>query len=739
MASSGNCEALYQLAQAAGVSSHWCDHRGEDQVVSPEILRAVLTSLDLPAANPRECQQSLEQLKISAQQEIPSLTTGRSGERLILPPALQTTLTGNQTIELNRDPHHAFFENGAVDHGQAKSLRLRLERTDKGELCLPAVEVAGYYRLDAETKNSSAKSVHACLAIAPSHCTGVSELTGKQRNFGLAAQIYSLRSSGDGGIGNYTALKNMARACGEAGAQALATSPVHALFSADETRYSPYAPSSRLFLNVLYIDPAAVLGEELFQTCITELALQSELIKLEHESLIHWPHAARAKLALLRCMWMSRSGELMGGVGRLGREFIAFCNAGGEALQKHAVFETLHAWQFQGNPAHWHWRNWPQTFQNPENATVKQFAVDHQNAVGFHSFLQWLAAKGLSEAQTAGREAGLDIGLIADLAIGTDSGGSHAWSRQTEMLNGLSVGAPPDMLSHRGQNWGLTTFSPRALKAHDYRPFLEMLRASLRHAGGLRIDHVLGLRRLWLVPEGAEATQGAYLSFPQTDLLNLIALESWRHNAIVVGEDLGTVPQGFRQEISDVGLLGMQVMWFEQDKGFYVDPSRWRKNAIATTTTHDLPTVAGWWRGTDIHWNEKLDHFDEGHSAESQWRERTHKRRVLWAAFRHACVAGEDMPPADQPQAAVDSAVAFVAQTPSTLALLPVEDILGLSEQPNLPGTIDEHPNWRRRLAMPVEELLQEPDAANRLAILRGRCTTQAGEDKSASAGEQGA
>ncbi len=706
-------DLLYQLAQAAGVSSQWHDHRGEDKCVSPEVLQAVLNSLDLPAATPGQCRESLEQIRIASEQEIPSLTTGRSGQRLILPPALQRALADQQKVELNQDSRH---EQGYSQEcsRESRALTLDVERSPGGELCLPAIETPGYYTLDAG-------NIHACLAIAPSHCTRVSDLTGRTHNFGVSAQIYSLRSAGDGGIGSYTALKNLACTCGKAGAQALAISPVHALFSADETRYSPYAPSSRLFLNVFYIDPAAVLGGDVVNACIDELALQSELIKLEHEPLIDWPHATRAKLALLRCMWTSLKRELMAGEGMLGRDFTTFRTASGEALQKHAIFETLHAWQFQANPAHWHWRNWPAAFQNPESPAVARFATEHRDAVGFHGFLQWLAAKGLADAQSAGREAGLDIGLIADLAIGTDSGGSHAWSRQAEMLNGVSVGAPPDMLSHRGQNWGLTSFSPRALKAHDYRPFLEMLRASLRHAGGLRIDHVLGLRRLWLVPEGAEPYQGAYLSFPQTDLLNLIALESWRHRAIVVGEDLGTVPTGFREEISEVGLLGMQVLWFEKDNGLYVDPARWRTQAMATTTTHDLPTVAGWWSGTDIHWNEKLNRFPEGHKAEDEWSERARQREIIWAAFRHAGVAGETPPAPDEPQAAVDSAVAFIAKSRSPLALVPLEDICGLSEQPNLPGTIEEHPNWRRRLTMPAEDLLKEPDAVARLSLLRCR------------------
>ncbi len=712
MTTSSN-EVLHQLAEAAGVSCHWQDHRGIDRTVSPDVLQSVLNSLELPAESSAHCKESLEQLKISEENEIPSLTTGRVHQPLVLPPALQKRLASTRSIQLHLDQNHS-----AGSNSYPLSQTIELQQSHTGEICLPSIDLPGYYTLEAG-------STTACLAIAPTHCRSVAEVTGNRRSFGLAAQIYSLRTPGDGGIGSYSALRDLARQCGEAGAQALAMSPVHALFSADETRYSPYAPSSRLFLNVLYIDPAAVLGHELMASCVTDLALHGELIRLEHEPLIDWPHAARAKLALLRCLWTRLNEQLLAGAGVLGQEFQQFCQGAGEALRKHAVFETLHAQQFQANPNHWHWRNWPTELRDPESGAVKQFAKVHESEVAFHMFLQWLAAKSLTEAQSAGREAGMSIGLIADLAIGTDSGGSHAWSRQSEMLNGLSVGAPPDMMSHRGQNWGLTTFSPRALKAHDYKPFLEMLRASLRYAGGLRIDHVLGLRRLWLIPEGVEAIQGAYLRFPQTDLLNLIALESWQHNAVIVGEDLGTIPSGFREEISEVGLLGMQVMWFEKNHGLFTDPSRWRTNAMATTTTHDLPTVAGWWQGKDIEWNQKLDRFSDDQTFESEKRDREKEKTTLWAAFDYAGVAGAAMPPPDDPQAAVDSAVAFVAKSASPLVLVPVEDMLGLDEQPNLPGTVDEHPNWRRRLEQPATELLNNKNAAARMSVLRKRCTTK--------------
>lgn len=695
---SDGLKVLQELARAAGISYQWHDHRGELRTVDPDVLRTVLAALELPASSPEQCQESLEHIQVTEQRRIPSLTTGRSNAKLTLPAALQSALAVDDVVQLHK-------EDGDV-------LSIRLEHGDHGAASLPAGIEPGYYTLEAG-------SIQANLAIAPPRCSGVSDITGKPKSFGLAAQIYSLRTAGDGGIGNFTGLKQLAKSSAQQGAQALAMSPVHALFSADETRYSPYAPSSRLFLNALYIDPNALLGADLVASCVSDLGIKRELEELERSPLIDWPKAARAKLALLNCLWAERGDALLAGEGVLGKSYTEFCRRHGAALEQHAVFEAIHAEQYGADPNHWHWRTWPTQLQNPNNSAVQRFAAENRHRVGFHSFLQWLAAEGLADAQKTARDAGMGVGLIADLAIGTDSGGSHAWSRQAEMLNGLSVGAPPDLINHRGQDWGLTTFSPRALQAHDYQPFLEMLRASLRYAGGVRIDHVLGLRRLWLVPQGASPTDGAYLSFPQRDLLNLIALESWRHKAIIVGEDLGTVPEGFREDISEVGVLGMQVLWFEKEHGLFTDPSRWRTNAMGTTTTHDLPTVAGWWRATDVEWNRKLDRFEEGVTVDDALHTRAHERQVLWDAFTHAGAAQGAQPAADEAARAVDSAIEFVVSSPSPLTLVPVEDILGLDEQPNLPGTTDEHPNWRRRLPELVDGLLSSPDAERRLQHLR--------------------
>ncbi|RYI91940.1 MAG: 4-alpha-glucanotransferase, partial [Acetobacteraceae bacterium] len=367
-------------------------------------------------------------------------------------------------------------------------------------------------------------------------------------------------------------------------------------------------------------------------------------------------------------------------------------------------------------PALWHWRSWPEEYRTPHSAGMQRFARDHAREVAFHAFCQWLADASQQAAQEAAREAGMPVGLIADLAVGTDGGGSHAWSRQREILPGVTVGAPPDIFSPLGQDWGLTAFSPLEMRAGGFGAYRELLRAAFRHAGGVRVDHAMGLARLWVVPQGMGPAEGAYLRYPIEDMLRLLALESHRHRAIVIGEDLGTLPQGFQGRMADAGILGMRVLWFEQEPdGAYRPPHGWSPDAAAMTTTHDLPTIVGWWGGNDIEWRRKLSLFPDDAAADAEVARRAVDRKALWAALRASGATTAPEPPAGNGEAAVDAAIAQVGSAACALAILPLEDALALPEQPNLPGTVEGHPNWCRRLPGDAATLLDAPEVARRI------------------------
>ncbi len=679
-------EEIRGLARAAGLAETWTDALGIPQQVSIDSLRRILSALGLPAATSGDIEESRR--KLGPANTLPPLVTMKVGSRLTLPARAGGAARGQIT-----------YEDGSV-----ATLRFSI----RGEKLLgPTLDRVGYHRLEFGER-------HVTVAVAPPRCLTIEDRAQGKHLWGVAAQIYSLRRPGDGGIGDATAVRHLVEGAARHGADAVALSPVHSLFAADPGRYGPYSPSNRLFFNPLFADPEIVFGPER----VAQHRHDGEGV--EHATLVDWRPAGEAKLTLMRRLFDDfEARDLARGTG-LAKAFDGFVREGGELLQGHALFEALHGKWLRAEPALGFWRNWPPAFRHgltrAENPEMAAFRAAEASTIRFHLFLQWLAARSFEAAQEAAVGAGMKIGLISDLAIGMDRAGSHAWSRQGDLLLGLNIGAPPDEFNRAGQDWGLSGFSPRALVATGFDPFLSTLRAAMRYAGGVRIDHIMGLRRLWLVPEGASSADGAYLDYPLDDFLRLLALESHRHGAVVIGEDLGTVPRGFRRRLAEAGIAGMDVMWFERNRGSFRTPGRWRRDAVSMTTTHDLPTVAGWWRGSDIEVRGAL-----GLSAPGEAKERQSDRRRLWQAFTVAGAAQGPLPAPDDPVPAVDAALGFVASSPAPLMLAPLEDLLGLADQPNLPGTIDQHPNWRRRLEPPAAKLFDDPAVAGRAATIVAR------------------
>jgi 4-alpha-glucanotransferase len=686
-------EHLHSLATQAGLAVDWVDANGRPQTVAPDVLRTVLHGLGYLADSAEEIDASLLQLEENTRQhKAPPLLTVDRGHPLDLSAWFE--------------PHSRFVleleEGGSVDgtlsaHGE-----------------LPALASVGYHHLTIAEQQLT-------IAVAPATCYSLAMATDTPipRTWGLTVQLYALRREGDGGFGDTLALEALVRSAGERGADALAISPVHAMFASDTSRYSPYSPSSRLFLNALYAAPGAILGERALRVAIEETGLNDELSELETLPLIDWPRAAAAKWQVLQALY----DGFVSGANPLQTDFDSFREQGGEALENHCRFEALQAECARLGMSQ-DWREWPDEFKQPRGKAITEFAAQHQPQIAFHAFAQWLIARGLERAQVAAQSSGMRVGLIADLAVGADGAGSQAWSRQDELLSSLTVGAPPDILNRAGQSWGISAFSPDGLKRHGFRAFIEMLRANFAHAGGLRIDHIMGLQRLWVVPVGSSPADGAYLNYPLDDMLRLLALESWRHKAIVLGEDLGTVPAGLHDKLSARAMLGMRVLLFEQHNAHFKPILDWSDEALATTSTHDLPTLAGWWSGLDIEWNSKLGHVDEQterHWREDRQRERQGLRHALsqdWANFRGDFSEREQV---------IDASVRYLGHTRAPLVLLPMEDALSIEEQSNLPGTIDSHPNWCRRLPGDSARLLDDDTAARRLELL-SQARLQAGE-----------
>jgi 4-alpha-glucanotransferase len=700
------------LARAAGLQIDWTDAFGHPKTVTWAVLSRILNAMDLPHDTAELAERSLQRL--GRQGTVPEAPAGIEPD---LPPLI--TAEVDLRIDLPRlgwlygRTYRVVLDNGGVIEGV-------LSDDTSQPPAAAAIAQYGYHSMTVDGCSTT-------LAVAPRHCFSVQDAvhaglpeSGPDGRWGLALQLYGLRRPGDGGIGDFTALATLVRAAAGYGASAVTISPVHAMFSDDALRYSPYGPSSRLFLNAMHIDPAAVLGQAMLDRVIADAEPVMAVLHtaLEQSPLIDWPRAAAHRLDLLRRLFalfdVNAEPEQRASLAAFRRE-------GGIALEHHARYEALNAWLRQRDPEiRSDWRTWPEAYRRAVTPEVEAFAAEHSAEIDFHVFLQWQAARGLEAAQQAAREAGMAIGLISDLAVGAESGGSQAWSHQGEIISGLSIGAPPDLLNTRGQNWGLGAFSPFVMRERGYRGYIDMLRACFAYAGGVRIDHVLGLARLWLVPEGRDASEGAYLTYPTQDILRLIALESWRYRAIVIGEDLGTVPAGFDTQLAHSGLLGIRVLWFETFYGGFKPPSQWSANAIAVSTTHDLPTIAGWWSGRDIDWQIQLGLLPEGVDGEQQYAQRAQVRGELWQALREAgCVGeGQEMPASTAEDAPIEAIIHFLAMTPAPLMILPLEDALGLADAPNLPGTTEIHPNWRRRMPRMVGDLLSDPDCARRLGLL---------------------
>lgn len=648
---------IRSLADAAGVARIWWDTEGVEHTVADDALAIVLGALGYSAASAAEVAHSLDRI-------------AEEKRRL---PALLVTEVGRPTPL----PDSFFRAELVAEDGAGRAL-------DLDGCMLPAINEPGYYQLVIGQRQIA-------VAVAPAACHSIKDL-GDRRLWGPSIQISTLRGDDAQPYGHLGHLNDAVKLFAARGADAVMINPMHALLPFTGHDFSPYSPSSKLFLNGELGDPV-LLGLPPLPT-------------RDGSALIDWTTALPQRLADLRA--------LFDGLEDTRRAAIAEDNrAGGDALRRQAIFDALDI-RFRATGAIG-WRDWPHEFQDPESDAVRRFAAADPETIAFHMFVQWLARQGLAKVQETAKQSGMAIGLLADLAVGVRPSGADNWANRAHMLQGLSIGAPPDPLGPLGQDWTLTTFSPRALRETGYAPFIDMLRATLAWAGGMRIDHAFGLKRLWVVPEGGNSRDGAYLNAPFEDLLRLIALESYRAKALIVAEDLGTKPGGFAKAIAEKAMLGMRVLWFERamDHGF-IGPQDYDPMSVAMTGTHDTPTVAGWWRGVDLDLAETFGRLPADSSRDKEEERRAWDRGLLWATF------GEPGPrPApDDPAPAVEAALGHIGRSACHLAVAPLEDLFAIKEQFNLPGVVGVYPSWRRRLEVPLAKLLDDPENARRIATL---------------------
>jgi 4-alpha-glucanotransferase len=526
------------------------------------------------------------------------------------------------------------------------------------------------------------------------------------RAWGVTVQLFGVRSSRNLGIGDFEDAARLCELFGALGADFLGINPVHALFLADPDRTSPYFPSSRQYLNPLYIaldrlpieehdlsrvDIAATrAGDHVDYACVTRLKRRA----LEHV--------------------FARGGEAPA--------FEAFCAREGEALDDFATFEALGAWLMEkGQGAGWH--GWPAPLQSARSQEVAAFRRENARRIRFHKWLQWLAACQLDDVQRRARAAGMRIGLYLDLAVGVAPDGAATWSRPESYARSARVGAPPDLFNSMGQDWGLAPIKPSTLRRGSRSAFSRDVGAAMRSAGAVRLDHAMGLTRLYWIPQGSDACHGGYVRYPLDAMLDALAERSQEARALVIGEDLGTVPPGFREIIERSGLLGYRVLYFERESdGSFRKPDSYAPQALACLSTHDLPPLAGWWLGTDLDTRERLGKIESVAAASARAERRQDRTRLMEAlgaegVITHSGAANQDDDLSDE---TIVGLHVFLARTPCRLVGIQIEDLARATDQVNVPGTHLEHRNWSLRLPITLEAMAEDP-LVRRVAAAVGR------------------
>lgn len=642
---------IFKGAARLGLETEYWNAFGELRAVSPDVLKRLVEAL-APATQ--------AQMQILPRSMV---MRGRGEKELRLPGA------GDFPVRWQIVADHAIAE---------------------GESAAPVIALPpdlgnGVFRLQV-TARTAARDLtdSASLILAPAQAYQGKDAA-PRRMWALAVQLYGIRSRRNWGHGDFSDLLALIDVAAELGAAGIGLNPLHALFDDRAELASPYSPNTRLFLNPLYIDVEALPEFPGLHAA----GLRGEIDQLRSARLVDYAGAARAKMRALK---LTHENFVRNGAAERRRAFDRFRSERGLSLARFACFEVLRR-KFAGP-----WWEWPQEWRAADPQALDRLRREQVTAIGFFEFLQWVAHEQLERCRVRCEARGLPIGLYLDVAVGVRSDGFDAWCDQEAIISGVAIGAPPDALNRGGQNWGLAAFNPIALETRQFEPFRDMLRASMRYAGAIRLDHVLGLQRLYLVPNGVPASEGTYIRCPFEALLAVTALTSVAEKCIVIGEDLGTVPEKFRETLASWGIWSYQVMLFERTAdGAFSPPGSYREQALVTFATHDLPTFAAWREQRDLALKQALA-IDPGESSEQRGRALDALRRSIGQhgieTMEFALVARH------------------LADAPSRLLVISLEDVLHLDDQINVPGTVNEYPNWRHRLPVDLEDFRSQPGFA---------------------------
>lgn len=683
---------LSKLAEVAGVAETFTDVWGESHPVAEENLRSILKALGFDASTDKAILAELSRLETSR-------------ARSMIDTVVLVNADGEQALPLQRPPEGkplVRLENAMVPTGHFDSEKLTIS------LAKPLAPGLYEGRLEADLYRETIQD-HFTLIVAPERGFTPAPVEKGERLWGVNVPLYAVRSARNWGVGDMEDLKGVARYAAGVGADCLGLLPLHALPNEEPFGISPYYPWSRLWINAIYIalDKIPEFSAPAVAEYVARAEVKARISAAREAKLVNYAEVWKLKLEALRLMFAAFDRD-----SRRGGAFDLWREERGEPLAAFAVFCALRGALAAKSGGPSHWKEWPAEYRAFESPAVKRFAQAHSDEVEFHAWLQWLAERQLAEAARDALAAGMSVGLYLDLALGVDPGGPDAWAFQKILALDASAGCPPDPFSLLGQDWGLPPVKPEAHREGGYLFGGRTLDANMRHAGALRIDHAAMLARLFWVPAGKMPKDGAYVTYPIAEQLALLRALSAAHRCLVIGEDLGTVPDEVREGLAESGFFSYKLLMFERewDKTFKA-PFNFPVEALVSFATHDLPTLDGWWTGRDLEVKRELARYpDEETEAKDAEERLLDKKRLVdalvWQKLLpegYAPPEGEN-PPKDELDRLAVAVHAYMARSWSALLLANMDDLHGNLEMQNLPGTVQEHPNWRRKLPLPLEE-----------------------------------
>ena len=711
-------QLLQQLVEMRGIETQYVDAWGKPATIAESSKAKLLNTLGYDTSSDEKIQSQITQ-------DIKSVWLSPLNPVQVVRNTQEINLAVRLPIELVNDDHTLTVtcENGDVlTHqftpvDQEMTTMAHIDDVEFHEyvVTLPLDLPLGYH--DVALSADDDEFARSRLIVAPEACYTPNEIKEGKKIWGLSVQLYCVRSEKNWGIGDFSDLALLIEKAAGVGADFIGLNPIHALYPANPNACSPYGPSSRRWLNYLYIDVTAIDGydDASVQAVVSSDEFKATLEHARNVEHVDYEAVAHVKLAALKAVFDVYDAKYLRKSTKQNKAFKAFVEAGGESLDMLAVYDALQSHLKAEGKDSWGWPVFPQDYKDYYNPAVAKFKSANEQDVKFYLFLQWIAAQQLELASNKATDAGMTIGLYRDLAVGVSEGSAEIWGNKDLYCTGASVGAPPDILGPLGQNWGLPPMDPRKLYEQGYQPIIDLFASNMASSGSLRIDHVMALLRLWWVVKGDNAKDGGYVYYPVDDLLGILALESHRNQSLVIGEDLGTVPEEIRSKLADNGVYSYRVFFFEQaeDGGFF-SPSHYPVQSMSTLTTHDMPTLIGYWHCLDLELGKEIGLYPTEEILQTLYADRhENKQAILDTLHGHGSIGdnvGHDVNYTGMNRELNNGMQVHMAGGSSALLSLQLEDWLEMDKPVNIPGTFDEYPNWRRKLTENIESMFDRHD-----------------------------